>query len=418
MHTASPSSSEHPVAAGHGAHLSVLDGWRGLSILMVLAAHLLPLGPHHFLFNHSAGVFGMVIFFILSGFLITSFLVRDQRIGGFLVKRFCRVLPLAWLYMVIALLLSLAPLSRWASHLLFYANLPLENAMPNDLVPMTEHLWSLCMELQFYVGVALLVAVLRGRGLLLLPFLGLAFTALRWHDSVIASSVSYYRIDEILAGCTLALIFHGKFGERARECLRLIPLWPIALLLVFSCMPQGEWLNYLRPYLALLLVGGTLMQPTATMVLGLHNRALVFVAGISYALYVIHPMLTFTWLGSGDVIVKYLKRPLFFAVLFVLAYGSTRYYESWFMKRGKRWADTVNGWFTPRPAPVLSVAITADVVAEAAPDEVQLEPVSVDVEAELEADASAEKEPGAGAAYIGQREPTSILLSPKVELNT
>ena len=311
-----PQMPEPALATPHGGHLSVLDGWRGLSILLVLAAHLLPLGPHYLLLNHSAGVFGMVIFFTLSGFLITSFLLRDQRIGGFLVKRFCRVLPLAWLYMIIALLLIPAPLSRWVSHLLFYANLPLEQAMPNDLAPMTEHLWSLCMELQFYVGVALLVAILRGRGLLLLPFIGVGFTILRVWDGVIASSVSYYRIDEILAGCTLALVYHGSFGERARDFLRMVPLWPVSVLLVFSSMPQGMWLNFLRPYFAMLLVGGTLMQPASSMVHGLDNRLLVFVAGISYALYVIHPMLNFTWLGSGDVIVKYLKRPLLFAVLF------------------------------------------------------------------------------------------------------
>ena len=391
MQTTQALSSDAPAATGHGAHLSVLDGWRGLSILLVLAAHLLPLGPHSLLLNHSAGVFGMVIFFILSGFLITSFLLKDQRIGGFLVKRFCRVLPLAWLYLVIALVLSVVPLSKWASHMLFYANLPLEDGFPNDLLPMTEHLWSLCMELQFYVGVALLVAMLPKRGLLLLPFIGMAFTALRWHDGVIASSISYYRIDEILAGCTLALVYHGVFGVRARDFLRIVPLWPVAVLLAFSSMPQGQWLNFLRPYLALLLVGGSLMQPTSLLVRVLHNRMLVFVAGISYALYVIHPMLTFTWLGSGDVIVKYLKRPLFFAVLFMLAYGSTFYYESWFMKRGKRWADKVNGWFDIRPWRTPAVAVTADVVAEAAPDEAQLEPTAP------ESDATADAEDKTGA---------------------
>lgn len=341
--------SEPPAA--HAGHLAALDGWRGLSILLVLAAHLMPLGPHRFLLNHSVGVFGMVIFFILSGFLITSFLLKDQRVGGFLVKRFVRVLPLAWLYLVIALTLSLAPLEQWGSHLLFYANMPTDAALHNDLLPMTEHLWSLCMELQFYVGVAVLVAVLRGRGLFLLPLLALACTGLRWHDGVIASSISYYRIDEILAGCTLALVYHGRLGARARNWLRYVPLWPMAVLLAFSCMPQSQWLNFLRPYLAMLLVGATLLQPTSLMVRQLNNRPLVFVAGISYALYVIHPILTHTWLGSGESVIKYLKRPLFFAVLFMLAYGSTYYYESWFMKRGKRWADRVNRLFERRRAP-------------------------------------------------------------------
>jgi peptidoglycan/LPS O-acetylase OafA/YrhL len=118
-------------------------------------------------------------------------------------------------------------------------------------------------------------------------------------------------------------------------------------------MPQSQWLNFLRPYLALLLVGATLLQPTSLMVRQLNNRPLVFVAGISYALYVIHPILTHTGLGSGESVIKYLKRPLFFAVLFMLAYGSTYYYESWFMKRGKRWADRVNRLFERRRAPAV-----------------------------------------------------------------
>lgn len=334
-----------PAAPAHPAHLSVLDGWRGISILFVLAAHLLPLGPHRYMFNYSIGILGMVVFFNLSGFLITSFLLKDQNVAGFLIKRFCRVLPLAWLYMLIALLVSAAPLAIWLAHYLFYANMPPGDGRFNLLLPMTEHLWSLCMEMQFYVGVALLVWLLRARGLLLLPLLALGFTALRVWDIVTASSVSYYRIDEILAGCTLALAYHGKLGPNARRWLAHVPQLPLLVLLVWSCMPQGQWLNYLRPYLAALLVGATLVRPDATLGRALHGRFLVFVAGISYALYVIHPMLTHTWLGDGDgdLVVKYAKRPLLFLALFALAWLSTRYYESWFMAAGRRWADRFAG---------------------------------------------------------------------------
>jgi peptidoglycan/LPS O-acetylase OafA/YrhL len=332
-------------AGGHGGHLAVLDGWRGLSILLVLAAHLLPLGSRALQLNLSVGILGMVLFFNLSGFLITSFLLKDHCLTGFLVKRFCRVLPLAWLYLALALTLSAAPLSTWLSHYLFYANLP-----PKDLLPMTEHLWSLCVEVQFYVGVALLVLLLRARGLLLLPLLCLMFTLLRvWHG-VTASSVSYYRIDEILAGCALALAYHGRFGARCRTLLAHLPQWLLLLLLAASSMPQAGWLNYLRPYLAALLVGATIMHPGTLLVRLLGWRFLSFCAAISYALYVIHPMLSFTWLASGDVYMKYAKRPLFFAVLFALAYLSTRYYESWFIARGRGWARRLGRPATARAA--------------------------------------------------------------------
>lgn len=334
------------VRPGHvGAHLAVLDGWRGLSILLVLAAHLLPLGQRALQLNLSAGVLGMVFFFNLSGFLITSFLLNDQRIAGFLIKRFCRVLPLAWLYLAIALTLSAAPLSTWLSHYLFYANLP-----PKSLISMTEHLWSLCAEVQFYVGVALLVLLLRARGLLLLPLLGMMFTLLRVWQGIEASSITYYRIDEILAGCTLALVYHGRLGERCRTVLASMPQWPLLLLLTVSSMPQGGWLNYLRPYLAALLIGATVMRSDTPLVKLLGWRFLTFCAGISYALYVIHPMLSHTWLASGTVQMKYAKRPLFFAALFALAYLSTRYYESWFIARGRDWARRWNRPPAPLPA--------------------------------------------------------------------
>jgi peptidoglycan/LPS O-acetylase OafA/YrhL len=118
-------------------------------------------------------------------------------------------------------------------------------------------------------------------------------------------------------------------------------------------MPQGGWLNYLRPYLAALLIGATIMHPGTLLVRLLGWHFLTFCAAISYALYVIHPMLSFTWLASGDVYMKYAKRPLFFTALFALAYVSTRYYESWFIARGRDWARR---WDRPPAAPAAAEA--------------------------------------------------------------
>ncbi|HEV7815284.1 MAG TPA: acyltransferase [Janthinobacterium sp.] len=332
----------------HGVHLAVLDGWRGLSILFVLAAHLLPLGTKAWQVNYSTGILGMVIFFNLSGFLITSFLLKEQNIPSFLIRRFSRVLPLAWLYLAITLVISDAPLYTWVTHFLFYANMP-----PKDLLPLTDHMWSLCVEMQFYIGVAILVALLRGRGLLLLPVLCLFFTGLRMWEGVYASSVSYYRIDEILAGCVLALAYHGKLGDWLRRIMQILPQWPLFLLLVLSCVPQARWLNYCRPYLAALLIGSTILNSGTSMVRILGLKYFLSLAGISYSLYVIHPILTDTWLGSGDIYHKYEKRPLFFIVLFILAYISTHYYESRFIAWGRHLAGKFGGGRQPAAKPQL-----------------------------------------------------------------
>ena len=147
------------------ARLIALDGWRGLSILLVLAAHLLPLGPKAWHLNFASGVLGMSIFFTLSGFLITNFLLHRPSVVDFLIRRLFRIIPLAWLYLVIALSIAHAPTESWLAHFFFYANWP-----PMDFVNITSHFWSLCVEVQFYVGIAILFLLLRRRGLMLIPF--------------------------------------------------------------------------------------------------------------------------------------------------------------------------------------------------------------------------------------------------------
>ena len=161
------SSSETPrpfqASAHPAARFATLDGWRGLSILFVLAAHLLPLGPKEWQLNATAGPLGMALFFTLSGFLISHFLLNHSSITDFLIRRFFRFAPLAWLYLFVALFVSQASTASYLAHFLFYASWP-----PMQVGGAASHIWSLCIEVQFYIGIALLVALLGKRGLYLL----------------------------------------------------------------------------------------------------------------------------------------------------------------------------------------------------------------------------------------------------------
>jgi peptidoglycan/LPS O-acetylase OafA/YrhL len=76
--------------------LPILDGLRAISILLVLAAHMLPLGPKVIALNSTAGAMGMSLFFALSGFLIASTLIHNADIREFLVRRLTRIVPLAY----------------------------------------------------------------------------------------------------------------------------------------------------------------------------------------------------------------------------------------------------------------------------------------------------------------------------------
>ncbi|MGN6058693.1 MAG: acyltransferase family protein [Sphingomicrobium sp.] len=331
--------------SGYERRIPVLDGWRATSILFVLGGHLLPLGPHWLQLNAAAAAAGMALFFTLSGFLITQFLAGGMSIPDFLARRLARILPLSWLaitmlllwhrYHIVTALPIYGPrydLVTAVRNYLFVANLP-----PTSLLQGGEHLWSLCVEMQFYVSIALLCLIFGRRGLYLIPVVALAVTTARIVAAQPISIVTWHRIDEILAGGIIALVYSGWFGERAAEILKKLPVWPFGVALLVCSHPDSGPLQYLRPYAASFLVGATLSNCPARLHRLLASRPMAYVAEISYALYVIHGMLSATWLGAGDKTVKYLKRPLLFLLTFALAHASTRYYEQPITRAVKRW---------------------------------------------------------------------------------
>jgi len=311
----------------------VLDGWRGISILAVLACHLLPLGPKRWALNASAGLFGMALFFTLSGFLITTFLVRRGDVKDFLIRRLCRIVPLSWAALVVGLLMAHAPRQDWMPNFFFFANYP-----PFWLTPITGHFWSLCVEVQFYAAVALVFGMFGKRGLLVaIPAGALAVTAFRIHTGTYYSIVTYLRVDEILAGGVLALICAGEFGQGVQTAVGRLNPW--IMLVIYGLSTFDGPLSYARPYLAASLVGSTLLRHENAFRGVLKARSLAYVAEVSYALYIVHPLLADTWLGSGARLVKYAKRPLLFAACFGVAHLSTFYYEKKWIAWGKRLSE-------------------------------------------------------------------------------
>jgi peptidoglycan/LPS O-acetylase OafA/YrhL len=305
-----------------------LDGWRGISIIMVLLGHLFPIGPKAWHMNNAVAGTGMAIFFILSGFLMVNLLIKNDNIFNFLTKRFLRIIPLAWLIMLIFLTLNGADENTYISHLFFYANWP-----PMTLISATGHLWSLCVEMQFYIGIALLMGLFKSRALMILPLICIGLTIYRYLNSVEMAINTYYRLDELLAGCILAVIYHkNKKIKLLIGKLSFIYLLP---LLIFSAHPSSGILNYMRPYIAMLVVGSTLFNKKNGEQ-WLESNFLLYVATISYAVYVLHGSLSHTWLGRGEVLEKYIKRPLLLGVVFLLAHISTFYYEKYWINFGRK----------------------------------------------------------------------------------
>jgi peptidoglycan/LPS O-acetylase OafA/YrhL len=319
------------IASAPADRLAVLDGWRAVSILAVMAGHLLPLNAILPGLNEAAGAGGMAIFFTLSGFLITRFLLDRPEPTAFLIRRVLRIVPLAWAAMLVLALASGASGETLAANLFFYANLP-----PQHLLNGGGHLWSLCVEAQFYAGIALLVALAGRRGLVILPVLALAVTAARIATGQTINIVTWLRLDEILAGASVALAYSGLLGEGAKRALSGLNIYVAAALAFATCYWLYSPLSFARPYAIAAMVGATLTGCPLWLQGVLQSRGAAYIARISYALYVFHGMAVATWLGSGDVAVKYLKRPLLLAVTFGLAHLSTMTFEQYFIGLAKR----------------------------------------------------------------------------------
>lgn len=312
----------------------MLDGWRAVSILLVLAGHLLPLGPGGWGLNGAFALGGLALFFTLSGFLITHFLLERPDVPDFLRRRLFRIVPLAWLATIILALANRPDALTVAANLLFFANLP-----PPRLMAGGEHLWSLCVEAQFYIAVGLLVAVGGRRALWSLPLLCVAVTLLRVATGTHASIVTWLRIDEILAGAALALACtRPAITGWLRACPSNLTLLFLIILLAASRLDGGV-ISYIRPYAAAGAIGVSLYSAPVAMRRLFSSRTAAYIAAISYALYVFHGMLVISWLGTGDLLVKYAKRPLLFAATFAAAHMSTFWFERPITAWGSRFAS-------------------------------------------------------------------------------
>ncbi len=308
--------------------LPALDGLRAISILLVLAAHMLPLGPKVLQLNSSAAAMGMSLFFCLSGFLIASGLIHNPDVPEFLVKRLARIVPLAYAYT----LLTAGFLYFDPETVLWMATFLLN--FRDHTESYNAHFWSLCVEVQFYVAVAIAVAIVGRKGIWIVWPACFAITILR----INMGEGGDLRMDEILVGACVATLYRKTWAHRALFPTLLVVV--AALLWFASSSPFSGWFNSLRSYATALLLAAVLSNGSNRLVKFLSLRPMRYIATISYALYVIHPLTVQGWWNEGSVFDRYLfKRPISFLMAFAAAHISTFYWERPWQLAARRWIE-------------------------------------------------------------------------------
>lgn len=347
-----------------GFQQPVIDGVRAIAVLWVILLHVfffhLVIFPAQatFMFTNPVtawlvnGLFGVDLFFVISGFLIGSILFDEFRKSGslffsrFYVRRFLRLIPVYTAVMLLGLcfLHQVPGMPRWLNAGNFWANI----LYINDFLPVARQYlgwcWSLAIEEQFYLllpaCILLFMGLGKGRLRVLVALMGLSlavrfavihFSGIvppfraavyspqwdRWFDVVYDKP--WMRFGGLLAGATAAYLstffpsqIRTFFGHTIR--ITVIAIVCLAVMVHIAYTSMGSVFFDRIPYLARELwwtcVHDAFSLSAAFLILaaihtprlfgGLLARALSWkgfypIAQISYSVYMVHEMI-FMWL--------------------------------------------------------------------------------------------------------------------------
>ena len=327
-----------------------IDGLRALAVILVILYHA---GFKLF----SGGYVGVDVFFVISGYLITTIILAELEgetfsLIYFYERRARRILPALFLVMFACLpfvwfwLLpdaikqfsqSLVAVSTFASNILFWRTSGYFDAV-TELKPLI-HTWSLAVEEQYYIlfPLFLMLTWKLGKrwivGLLVLVFL-FSLAGAQWLSATHASFAFYMlptRSWELLIGAFIAFYYSRHNIEKHNKIIEQLGSLIGLLLIAYSVFTYNNQTPFPSIYALLPTLGAALIIIFAThktvvgKLLGL--KPLVAIGLISYSAYLWHqPMFAFVRVRSFDEPSIYLMGILI-VLSFVLAFLSWKYVE-------------------------------------------------------------------------------------------
>lgn len=290
-------------------HIPELDGLRGLAVLGVLFYHCHPrLTGTPFYGASLWGWSGVTLFFVLSGFLITSILLesreKPQYFRNFYARRILRIWPVYILVLAVCYLkpdwfVNAGANTPWWAYALFVQNL-FHFTLPAAVGPT----WSLAIEEQYYFLWAPIVRLLKHPWTLALPLFAALIASPLFrlsHHAWITPTHTLTHIDGIAMGSLIALGLHTlNLGRRAWLTLGLAGIaigFPVAATIAggTAFLDSALTVGFAGALLASIASTGA-RNPLSTL---LRRGPLPFYGKISYGLYMTH-IFVFIYYGWFD----------------------------------------------------------------------------------------------------------------------
>jgi peptidoglycan/LPS O-acetylase OafA/YrhL len=341
-------------------YLPTLDGWRTLAILGVMLCHdsLHRLGPLNTGWLHDHGNVGVDIFFAISGILICSRLLSEEKAWGrislrrFYLRRAFRILPAAAVFLATLLILKAAvhlpvEVPEVIASLFFFRNYTSLFSHWQTAYPYyTSHFWSLAVEEHFYLILPGLL-VLSGRRFRA-PLLFILAMAVSLHRIAPHSWLSLHsdmRLDALLVAAGFAVLLQAPgYRQRLLPGLRFAPVFaPIFAAVLLALLSSGLYprttgllIAWLMPFLIL----ATVLNPRSWFGGFLESAPLRYVGRISYSLYLWQQLFLLSHFGAGSARLGIVQSwPYNWIATFACALASFYLVEQPLIRLGRRLAQ-------------------------------------------------------------------------------
>jgi peptidoglycan/LPS O-acetylase OafA/YrhL len=226
--------------------LKELDGWRAVSVLLVIVHHI---GSYQFgrivaphlrlaLVLNDCGPLGVRVFFVISGFVICRLLILEEMrsgsvsLKGFYIRRVFRILPPFYFYLGPLCFLLLIGLINESMRGVLSSALFLYDFVPAKLGSwFVGHTWSLAVEEQFYLTFPTLWVFTRNFGRSR-AFLGIFCLLVTWNLSASIFGWNQFTNPNTRTGfaCICCGVVLASLEARARAVARAVPAFAVAMI--------------------------------------------------------------------------------------------------------------------------------------------------------------------------------------------
>lgn len=327
-------------------YIKQLDSIRAIAVLLVIICHWVP--PNIILMRYQLdmlGALGVDIFFVLSGFLISSILLgnRDEAeassvrkpvvLKNFYLRRALRIFPIFYLLLFILFILRYLIPEIWFNELFYGATYTINFYFyKNQYWPdYTVHLWSLSVEEQFYLIWPLILLFINRKFLLhaIIIFILVGMTGQLMSKTEFGYLLTHTSFDAFGLGALLAWIIKYKPASLDTFYRYLLIFAVPGAVIFLTEFITDHWLflpqRTLHALCALLLITHVIKNKekvAGIVVKFLSTNLLAFIGRISYGIYLYH--LYIPWLRQfllRPLIGDYhsgLDRPIIFTLFFIL----------------------------------------------------------------------------------------------------